>query len=189
MDVAEFHSQGTVDYFLHERGADLIRDWTTNWLPGLVQTRPYAEALLRGGWGLDEPTVQAKAAYRVARQRETLARSRVDLIVDESVLHREVGGPEVMRGQLVALLDLPANVSLRVVPFTVGAHQGVDGPFILLDGPCRVLFLEHWAQDRTLVGAPLRVAYEDVWRALEAVAVPGEPLIVAALDRLTSSRP
>lgn len=189
MDVAEFHQAEAVDYFTYERGAERVREWSNHVIPGLVQTRPYAEALLRGGWGLDEPTVQAKAAYRVARQRETLARSRVDLIVDESVLHREVGGPEVMRGQLVALLDLPANVSLRVVPFTVGAHQGVDGPFILLDGPCRVLFLEHWAQDRTLVGAPLRVAYEDVWRALEAVAVPGGPVVEAAIEWLTNTRP
>lgn len=190
MDVAEFHSQGTADYFTYERGADLIRDWTTNWLPGLVQTRPYTEALLCGGWDFDEPTVSAKAAYRMARQREVLAGAEVRLILDEAVLHRQVGGPEVMRAQLTALLDLPASVSLRVVPFTVGAHRGMDGPFVLLDGPCGgVLYLENFAHDRTLVGGPLLPAYEDVWRALEAVAVPGRTVVDAALERLTTPRP
>ena len=189
MDVAEFHSQGTADYFTYERGADLIRDWTTNWLPGLVQTRAYAAALLRG-LGHDKQTASAKVAHRMARQREVLARSEVRLILDEAVLHREVGGPEVMRGQLTALLDMPVSVSLRVVPFTVGAHRGMDGPFVLLDGPCGgVLYLENFAHDRTLVGGPLRAAYEGVWSALEAVAEPGGPVVDAALERLTTRRP
>lgn len=181
MDVAEFHTAGTVDYFTYERGADLIREWAAGWLPGLAQTRTYAEALLRG-LGHDEPTIRAKAEHRMARQREVLARSEVHLILDEAVLHRQVGGPEVMRAQLAALLDLPANVSLRVVPFSAGAHRGLDGPCILLDGPCgRVLYLEHWSQDRTLVGGPLRVAYEGVWSALEAVAESGGPVVRSLL--------
>ena len=189
MDVAEFHTAGTVDYFLHERGADLVREWANGAVSGLVQTSAYAEAWLRE-FGIDETPTQAKVAHRMARQREVLARSEVRLILDEAVLHRAVGGPEVMREQLEALLVLPAAVDLMVVPFSVGAHRGLYRPFHLLDGPCgRVLYLDDPMQDRTLTSGPLIPAYEAVWRSLEAVAVPAEPLIVAALDRLTSSRP
>ena len=59
------------------------------------------------------------------------------VVLDEAVLSRPVGGDEVMRAQLVRLLEaavLP-NVTLQVLPFSAGAHAGMDGTFAILDFP------------------------------------------------------
>jgi hypothetical protein len=59
------------------------------------------------------------------------------VVLDEAVLSRPVGGDEVMRDQLVRLIEaarLP-NVTLQVLPFAAGAHAGMDGTFAILDFP------------------------------------------------------
>jgi hypothetical protein len=58
-------------------------------------------------------------------------------VLDEAVLRRPPGGPEVMRGQLEHLLqiaDLP-NVTVQIVPFDVGPHAAAGGPFTILRFP------------------------------------------------------
>jgi Domain of unknown function (DUF5753) len=58
-------------------------------------------------------------------------------IIDESALHREVGGSEVMREQLrhlIEVAELP-TVTLQVLPFGIGAHNAMDGAFTVLDFP------------------------------------------------------
>ncbi|BCJ59058.1 hypothetical protein C1I93_08075 [Micromonospora endophytica] len=62
--------------------------------------------------------------------------SRPHALIDEAVLRRALGGPAVMARQLRHLVDAAErpNVTLRVVPLTVGAHTGLDGSFALLDG-------------------------------------------------------
>lgn len=56
-------------------------------------------------------------------------------IVDEAALHWQVGGPDVMRTQLTHLIKIASepNVTLRIIPFRVGAHAGMPSSFILLD--------------------------------------------------------
>lgn len=100
---------------------------------GLLQTEAYARAVLATGRPdkLDE-----LVAARMERQR-ILRRERppVGLIVlDEAVLHRPVGGVEVMREQLSHLLGLQGErwIRLQVLPFGVGAHASLDGSFSLL---------------------------------------------------------
>jgi len=58
-------------------------------------------------------------------------------VVDESVLRRVIGGPEVMRGQLTRLLDIVErpNVEVRVLSLRRGAHAGLDGAFWLFEMP------------------------------------------------------
>ncbi|MFD0891927.1 DUF5753 domain-containing protein, partial [Streptosporangium algeriense] len=55
-------------------------------------------------------------------------------VVDEAVLRRPLGGPEVMRGQIDHILnslELP-NVTVQIVPFSVGGHAAAGGPFSIL---------------------------------------------------------
>jgi Na+(H+)/acetate symporter ActP len=62
----------------------------------------------------------------------------VEVLLGEAVLHRQVGGPQVMAGQLIALADaaLLPNVSIRVVPLRAGLHCGaLSGPFTILRFP------------------------------------------------------
>jgi hypothetical protein len=56
-------------------------------------------------------------------------------IIDEAVLHRAVGGPEVMGAQLDHLVEMAQmpNVTLEVISFAVGAHPAMDSNFTLLD--------------------------------------------------------
>ena len=58
-------------------------------------------------------------------------------VLDESVLRRAVGGPEVMRAQLLRLIELTelANVEIQVLPDEAGAHAADEGTFMILDYP------------------------------------------------------
>ena len=90
---------------------------------------------------------------RLLRQRRLIEEPGLELvaIVDESSLHRPVGGVEVMRAQLqqvVARATLP-SVCLQVLPFSLGVHSGMDGSFIVLgfgdpDEP-EIAYIEHTA--------------------------------------------
>jgi hypothetical protein len=106
-------------------------------VPGLLQTEDYARGVLRSGAiGQTSPDeIERHVALRLQRQ-QLLTRDdapRLWVVMDETVLRRRVGGPEVMRAQLDRLLEatkLP-NVTLQVVPFANGPHPGTYGPFAL----------------------------------------------------------
>lgn len=55
-------------------------------------------------------------------------------VLSEAVLHRQVGGAEVMREQLARLRDAASrpNITVQVLPFSVGAHPGMTGPFTMV---------------------------------------------------------
>jgi transcriptional regulator with XRE-family HTH domain len=110
-------------------------------IPGLLQTRAYATAIVEAtaAFQLESEEVQTRVTIRMARQREVLGRSNppdVDVILDEGVLHRVTGGRDVMREQLRHLATTGArpNVTIRVLPFTAG-DNAVMGPFIILEFP------------------------------------------------------
>ncbi|QOV46059.1 helix-turn-helix domain-containing protein [Streptomyces chromofuscus] len=124
-------------YVSLEGAASLIRSYEPHFVPGLLQTEDYARGVLRSGavgqtWPED---IERYVALRMQRQ-ELLTRQdapRVWAVMDETVLRRPVGGPEVMRAQIEKLLDatkLP-HVTLQVVPFATGPHPGTYGPFVL----------------------------------------------------------
>ncbi len=107
-------------------------------LPGLIQTPEYAGAVIRSTPWPEDHFVQARVETRMVRQA-ILARERLPLkvVVDEAALHRLVGGDDVMRRQMIRLQELNdrAEISIRVLPFSVGAHPAVTGPFSVLDFP------------------------------------------------------
>jgi transcriptional regulator with XRE-family HTH domain len=109
-----------------------------NVIPGLFQTRRYAESINQGTVpGLSDETLEQRVDVRMQRQ-EMLQRANppeVRAVLDESVLCRTVGGADVMREQLTHLLELAEipNVLMQVIPFSSGAHPGtMEGPFIIL---------------------------------------------------------
>ncbi|MFF0202878.1 helix-turn-helix transcriptional regulator [Streptomyces sp. NPDC005017] len=120
-----------------EGAASLIRSYEPHFVPGLLQTEDYARGvLLSGAVGQTRPDdIERYVALRVQRQ-DLLTREgapRFWAVMDETVLRRQVGGPEVMRAQIDRLLEatkLP-NVTLQVVPFATGPHPGTYGPFVL----------------------------------------------------------
>lgn len=120
-----------------EAGAAAI--WTyENVVPGLLQTKRYAEAINRSTVpGLSEDELEQRVDVRLQRQELLGKRDpiRVHAVLDESALARTVGGPDVMREQLGHLMELcqRPNIIVQVIPFSGGAHPGtLEGPFIIL---------------------------------------------------------
>ncbi|WP_037668648.1 helix-turn-helix transcriptional regulator [Streptomyces griseus] len=120
-----------------EGAAALIRQYEPHFVPGLLQTEDYARGVLTSGAvGQTRPEdIEGLVELRMQRQ-ELLTRQgapRLWVVMDETVLRRPVGGPEVMRAQIDKLLDITklSNVTVQVAPFASGPHPGTYGPFVL----------------------------------------------------------
>lgn len=129
------------DFISLETGATRARSLETTVVPGLLQTPGYARALTRDVLPqLGPREVAALAEVRIARQAVLLEQDpplELSAVLDEAVLRRGVGGPEVMAGQLRWLAraaELP-QVSLQVLPFAAGGHIGVTGSFVIFSFP------------------------------------------------------
>ena len=107
-------------------------------VPGLFQAESYARAVIKETIpAIESEALEERVEVRMTRQ-QVLTRERaleVRAILDETCIRRAVGGPEVMKRQLIRLLDLATlpNVILQVLPFSAGAHPGTMlGPFSIL---------------------------------------------------------
>ncbi|ASW54890.1 helix-turn-helix transcriptional regulator [Plantactinospora sp. KBS50] len=123
-----------------EAAASLIRTYEVQFVPGLLQTRDYARAvILLGHDRADASEIETRVDLRMARQR-IMSRSdapRLWAVIDEAALRRPIGGVEVMRSQLTALIEatkLP-NVRLQIMPFAAGGHSAAGGNFSILRFP------------------------------------------------------
>ncbi|MFE7230059.1 helix-turn-helix domain-containing protein [Streptomyces sp. NPDC057596] len=99
---------------------------------GLLQTEAYARATLGA---LDRTDLDDRTAVRLARQSifEKEEPPVLWMVLSEAALYQEIGGPEIMRGQLCRLLsfeDVP-RVNIQVLPYACGAHAGLTGSFTL----------------------------------------------------------
>ncbi|MEV0281751.1 helix-turn-helix transcriptional regulator [Streptomyces sp. NPDC050610] len=118
-----------------ESTAQSTHTYESEFVPGLLQNEAYVRAIhQRGHTGLDEETIDKLVAVRVMRQealQRTLAPLKLTAVINEAVLRRRVGGPRVMRDQLLHMIELAAlsNIKLQVVPFSIGVHPGMNGPF------------------------------------------------------------
>ncbi len=130
-----------IDLLWLDSRAERLRTYEAMLVPGLLQTREYAETLIRNVATADTPEekIERMIGLRMTRQQILGGDAPVDFatVVDESVLRRIIGSPEVMRGQLTTLLEVAErpNVEVRVLPLRRGAHAGLDGAFWLYEMP------------------------------------------------------
>ncbi|MEU6302970.1 helix-turn-helix domain-containing protein [Streptomyces chartreusis] len=107
-----------------------IGTFQTHMVHGLLQTKEYARAVLGV---LDETDLDDRTEVRLSRQRifEKGEAPVFWMILSEAALHQEIGGPSTMRGQLAHLLSFERNqrVNIQVLPFSAGAHAGLQGSF------------------------------------------------------------
>ncbi|MDQ0830720.1 transcriptional regulator with XRE-family HTH domain [Streptomyces achromogenes] len=113
-----------------EAKATYISTYQAQVVYGLLQTEEYARAVLATGMPDD---LDGLVAARMERQR-ILEREQPPLawaILDEAVLHRPIGGREVMRGQLARLLEFTGHrwMHVQVLPRSAGEHASLDGSF------------------------------------------------------------
>ncbi|GAA3047187.1 helix-turn-helix domain-containing protein [Actinokineospora globicatena] len=126
-----------------EADSSSLRAFQALIVPGLLQTPAYTRAVLRA---IRPDAQQAEIDMRV-EARQTRQRLLTDArppeywaVMDEAVLRRLTGGPEVMAEQLLKMVqvaELP-NVNLQVVPFAAGAHAGMEAPFLILGFPDQI---------------------------------------------------
>ncbi|MFJ3100535.1 Scr1 family TA system antitoxin-like transcriptional regulator [Streptomyces sp. NPDC086835] len=115
-----------------EARATEISTFQTHMVHGLLQTEGYARAVLGT---MDPEGLDDRTAVRLARQRilEKTEPPVLWAILGEGALRQEIGGPEVMRGQLGRLLSFESNprVNVQVLPYSAGEHAGLTGSFNL----------------------------------------------------------
>ncbi|MEV6418125.1 helix-turn-helix transcriptional regulator [Streptomyces sp. NPDC051662] len=164
-EVQAVFSSDSYRYFSLEDAADRMSVHSGTYVPGLLQTREYVEAL--AAFGQKQESAERREAFVEARLRrqDVLARRNpltMEALCLESALRSVVGGPEVMGAQLRHLKSWTGrpNVTLRVIPFAAGAASTTGAPFTILDFPGSdnrsVVFLERVRGD-TLQDDPVEV--------------------------------
>jgi transcriptional regulator with XRE-family HTH domain len=171
-------------YISFEDEAAGVRSYQSMFMPGLVQTEDYAVAAIRGALlSATDEQVRDRVQARMDRQRVLTKKEPLSLwaILDEAVLRRMVGGPEVMRAQLLHVLmlaDLP-HINIQVIPFGAGAHPGMQGAFVLMDFPdpldTDLVYIDSMANELFLESSTSVRFYTKMFDTLRAIALsPGD---------------
>lgn len=124
------------DFVGLEEAASRIQTYELQFVPGLLQTEDYARAIITHGLPEEaSEAAQARVALRLRRQRLLFRPNapRLWTVIDESVLHRPIGGRKVFRAQLDHLVDMTTlpHISVQVVPFARSGYAA-EGAFTLL---------------------------------------------------------
>ncbi|MFF5572550.1 helix-turn-helix domain-containing protein [Streptomyces luteogriseus] len=109
-------------------------------IPGLLQTERYARAVTESVPPVkDEEQVMKQVAARLERQQLFERRPPIafSFIIEQALVERGTGGPDVMRELLDSLLERSSqfNVELQITPRYQPDHAGFDGPLMLLESP------------------------------------------------------
>jgi transcriptional regulator with XRE-family HTH domain len=162
-------SRTYLEYVSYEAGAASIRQFQVSLLPGLLQTRRYAEVVTEVGT-VGARWVAPVIELRLRRQSQLASRSappRQLFVIDEAAIRRHVGvgrDPAIMPDQLRSIADRAEQdtlVTVQVIPFGAGAHPGLFGPFTLLG----------------FDGALPDIAYRDSGRGTFELAVGDQPVV------------
>jgi transcriptional regulator with XRE-family HTH domain len=135
-DVAPATLLELIDY---ESAASAISQLEPMVVPGVLQTEEYARAVLRATYGEGSPAEVVPALVELRTKRRELLTSEgapvFSFVLDESVIRRVAGGPGVMSRQLGHLAELSglSNVTIQVMPFTVGLYPGTRGTFKVIE--------------------------------------------------------
>jgi transcriptional regulator with XRE-family HTH domain len=164
-----------------ETEAATIRAYEPELIPGLLQTAEYARAVIRSGYpGETMEEIDRRVEIRLERQEVLTGTDppppKVSVVLNEGVLARRVGSPEVMRGQLEHLVRGRdrANVVVQVLTFSTGEHPAMVGPFTMLTfldpADPGVVNVENVLGALAMEQPEEIRAYEEVWSALQARA-------------------
>lgn len=164
-----------------EADATSISQYSVQLIPGLLQTKDYAREVLRAIRLDAKPEdIERRLTLRMDRQGLLAGKEapRFWVVLDEALLRRPVGGPQVMHEQLQRLIDaseLP-NVTVQVLPFASGAHAGMDGEFTILRYPeptdPDVVYLENSGSDLYIERSDVTRRYNHTFERLQGEALP-----------------
>jgi hypothetical protein len=163
-----------------EAEAAAIHEYAAELVPGLFQTAEYYRAFLQTApVADDEETIERKIAVRMERQQRLSAADAPECwaVLNEAVIRRVVGGPEVMQAQLLHIVELAhrSQGSIQVLPYRAGAHPAMDGSFIILGFPEAqdpdVVYLESQTGSLFLEKQPEVTRYRAMFNHLVAKAL------------------
>jgi transcriptional regulator with XRE-family HTH domain len=179
-----WHAFGDIPYSVYiglETDAASLRVYEPQVVPGLLQTRQYAEALISGALPESGTTdIEKRVSVRLRRQeriRDAEHPLRMWAVIDEAALRRQVGGRQLMREQLEHLVELSQqpHVTVQVLPFEMGAHPGVNGQYAILEFPdtsdSSVVYIEGVTSDLYLEKANDVQKYSVMYEHLRAQAL------------------
>ncbi|MFJ6519275.1 helix-turn-helix domain-containing protein [Streptomyces filamentosus] len=182
-----WHAFGDIPYSVYiglETDAASLRVYESLIVPGLLQTREYAQAVIEGMW--PEATageIDKRIQIRLKRQDRLSSADnplRFWAVIDEALLRRIVGNPQIMAAQLRHLAELSErpHVTLQVLPYDVGAHPGMYGKFAILEfqeaTDASVVYLEGVTSDLYLEKTPDVQSYAVMYEHLRAKALSAE---------------
>ncbi|MFD9500470.1 helix-turn-helix domain-containing protein [Streptomyces sp. NPDC060035] len=179
-----WHAFGDIPYSVYiglETDAESLRVYEPQVVPGLLQTRQYAEALITGALPeAPQSDIEKRVNVRARRQDRINAPEhplRLWAVIDESALRRLVGGKQAMIEQLEHLIEqsqLP-HVTVQVLPFEMGAHPGINGQYAILEFPdaadSSVVYIEGVTSDLYLEKANDVQRYSVMYEHLRAQAL------------------
>lgn len=124
------------DYLGLEESASRIQTWEQQFVPGLLQSEDYAKAIISHGWSpMAAQSVQRQVGLRIRRQAllGRPAPPKLWAVIDESVLHRPIGGRRVLLDQVEHLIELTKrpNITLQIVPYQFSGYAA-EGSFTAL---------------------------------------------------------
>jgi transcriptional regulator with XRE-family HTH domain len=181
-------------YVDFEAEASSIKQYQSSIVPGLLQVAGYARALQTDVVPpLSAEVVEERVKARLERQLLLFEQSGApaySVILDESVLHRRVGGPLVMANQLEHLTEMADlhNVDIRVIPFDAGSHQGLESNFRILElkPPLHGLVYAEGLVGSTYLEGPDDIdKFQQIFQRLQRVALgqTASRMLVAELSR------
>lgn len=181
-------------YVYLENQASTIFQYESELVPGLLQTHDYAATLLRDEFtDADEAEIEIRANLRLEREKLLQRKYAVDLdvVLNEAVLRRAVGGPAVMSAQLGHLVYVAgrSNIRVRVLPFGAGSHRSMINNFAYLrfrqPNEPDVIYIETRTGalylDKPKEHASYRVVMEDL--SARALSVDASCDMIAAIAR------
>ncbi len=120
-----------------EQAATSITCYTMYYVPALLQTEAYAQAIIEAIAPKMDPGIHKQRVEARMRRQQVLQDNapRYRVLLDEAVLHRPVGGRAAMAAQLDKIMQLErdSKATVQVVPFYAGAHAAQDSNFVLLE--------------------------------------------------------
>lgn len=188
---AETLGAGYSSFLALEAEAESERFYAQAIVPGLLQTEAYAEEIIRCGLLAPPPgEIARRVRVRMTRQQVLTKSNPLELtvVLDESVLRHQVGGPAVMKKQLSHLVEMAdrPNIALQVLPFSTGAHIAMTGAFTLLRFPgavaaSYVVYLENMTRELFIESEAEAYQYDLAFENLCEIAL--EP--VDSIDLIT----
>lgn len=162
---------------------------------GLLQTESYMRTLFRA-WrpSLSQDQIDSDTDARLTRQRILdNPEQQFWFILDEAALRRAAGSKEIMKEQimrLVEVIDRP-NVELQIVPFGVGYYMGQAHSYMIFGYDTKpavdIVYLEQHDGGEYVDDTGRTPRYQTLWEQQKAAAMGPEQTRRFLLDLARSS--